>query len=75
MNKQYRLTRILGFTGMTYLLQTFRYYCLFHCATLSQVLEFVCTDCIYLPFHAKNGIALLHAFLNYQYVRVYFTLQ
>ena len=36
-NKQYRLIRVLGFTGMTYLLQTFRYYCLFQCATLSRV--------------------------------------
>ena len=51
-NKQYRLTRRLGFTGMTYLLQTFRYSCLFQCATLPQVLEFASADCIYLPLFA-----------------------
>ena len=49
--KEYRLARDLGFTGMTtcmtYLLQTFRCYCLFQCVTLPQVLEFASTDCIY----------------------------
>ena len=48
---------------MTHLLQIFKYYCLFQCPTLSQVLEFASTDCIYLPLilpvRVKNGIALL----------------
>ena len=60
-NKKYRLARVLRFTGVTYSLQTFRY-CLFQCATLSQVLEFASIDCIcfrYLPIRATNGIALL----------------
>ena len=39
---------ILGFTGVTHLLQRFKYCCLFQWAMLSQALECVGTDFIYL---------------------------
>ena len=61
---------------MTYLLQTFRYYCLLQCATLSQALEFAPTDIAfiyrYLPVRAKIGIALLPCIFELS-VQLYFS--
>ena len=41
--KYNRLLLVLKFTGLTYVLQRYNYYCLFECVTICQVLEYIGT--------------------------------